>query len=382
MMAIYILLWIVNIWCLLTNRNNKYICVLTYGFMGLLFISNMGTYGDAYSYKIDFENQVFLTDWTEMGYQIFKNTLYQISINTYFGLLVSIFVFCTVISFFGLAKFKCSYHGMIAMIMPFIFPTCSVAIRFFMAISIVLLSLRFLIKRNYFIYIMLIFLATLFHRSVFIYLILIVCTSNKIMSLNKANKLLIKIIFAISLLCLIYTYIGGSLPFIDSIVRMISFVFPNIEVKIQTYTTSVARLGSLIFYVIYFAGLFFAYIVRKSVYVENGLPDACENSTKELCKMADLNFNIHIVLSILLPFLALNLIYYRLLIIAFVSDAILFGMYIKEKKTTKSLTIINTNKVYISFLAICILWFIPEMIGINGITIQGIFDASFFVNNI
>lgn len=376
-MTIYILLWILNLWCLLINRDNKYICALTYGFIGVLFISNMGIYGDAYSYRIDFENQVYSTDWAEIGYQIFKNILYQIGVNTYFGLLVAIFIFCTVILLLSLFKVKCSYHGLLAMVMPFIFPTCAVTIRFFMAISIVLLSLRFLIKRNYFTYIVLILFATLFHRSVFVYLILIVCTSDRIMA-SKVNKFWIKIIFVLSLFCLICTYIRGSVPFIDLIVDLASFMFSDIDVKIQTYTTSVARLGSLIFCIIYFTGLYFAYLIRKSVYNANGLPSTCENDKKELCKMADMNLNIHLILSIILPFLALNLVYYRLLIIAFITDAILFGMYVKERKSTKSLMVMNINKVYISFAITCVVWFIPEIVGINSITIQGIFDASFW----
>lgn len=377
-MIIYISLWIINVFCILNNRNNRFISLLTYIFMGSLFVSNKGISGDAYIYKSDFEKQVFSSDLSEIGYTSFEKILCRIGVDSYNGLLVAIFIFCTIFLIIGLMKFNISLHPLIVMIMPFIFPTYSTAIRFFMASSIMVLAIRFLASRRYVWYILLVILATLFHRISLVYLLFILCTSDKMVFINANKKLCIRFITFISLLSVIITIFSGRMPLLNLLIRYASMFYSDIDNKIEAYMTSTAHYGASIFMIIYFSGLIFAYLVKKKICLDNDNDYGNENTTAvDILRMADINLNINLILSVMLPFIALNLVFYRLLIIGFISDAIVFGMYMKKRNPTRTRMTIKIETITVSFVITSLLWLIPEIVEVNSITIKGLLDASF-----
>lgn len=377
-MIVYVTLWMSNIYCILNNRNNRFISLLTWVFLGSVFVSNEGMFGDAYNYRMDFEQQVFSDNWAEIGYSFLKKMLYQIGVNRYFGLLMAIFLFSILFILIGLVKFNVSFHAVTVMIMPFIFPTVATAIRFFMALSIMVLGLWVLINRKYTLYVLLVISATLLHRISLFYLLFILCASNRGMSSNANQKLWTRMVAAFSILSVIITFISGSVPFIDSLIKYATLIFSNIDVKATVYTMSITRYGAFIFFIIYFSSLLFAHMARKKIHItcySDGERD--DTMAVDIHKMADMNLNINLILSVALPFIALNLVFYRLLIIGFISDAILFGMYMKKINPAKTRMSFLVNSITVCFMITCLLWFIPEIVGINDISIKGVLDASF-----
>lgn len=377
-MILYIMLWLINIFFVLNRRTSKFIWGITYFIMMLLFVSNKAETGDAYIYKMDFENQNYLQNEYEIGYWFLKKILYLLDINVYFGLLIAIAIFVTFVLITGLRKFTCSYHAVLAMVMPFIFPTNAVVIRFFISSVLMIHALYFLLSKKYCRYILVVIFAALFHITACIFLALLGCTSNRMIRINKNNKLWFWLIIGFSILGTVLVYISNHIPFMEALIAIIPSQFANIALKIEIYTTSSTSFGAFIFFVIYFAGLYFSYNVRNSIFLKQQTSENRGNlKAIELVRMAEMNLNIHLMMSIVLPLLALNLVYYRLLILAFLSEAILFGMYIKYIGSSNNTSTIVINTTTLSFLAVCVLWFIPEIVGVNSINIQGLFDASF-----
>lgn len=372
-LVLYIALWILNILCVSSNRNNRLISMMTYLYMAVLFIFNSGSAGDAYKYKIDFENFAFDDSWSELGYGLFKNILRATGINTYNGFLLGLFVLTSIFLILGIRCFNSSYNAVFAVIMPFIFPTCAAAIRYFVAVGIIVFSLRFLVNRQIVPYIICVLLATSFHRTALFYLILLVCTSERISSVDNIKKIGIKIVVFFSTISVLLTYIFGKVPFIAVAISFVSSIFGGIDIKIEIYTESMTKLGAVMFFGIYTMGLFYASQMRKSVKCEEY---ADYSLTKQMMEFANVNYYIQLLLSITLPFIVINLVYYRLLMIGFLSNAVLYGMYIRYKGKTKSIGSIRIDKSNLLFVAMCLVWWVPEIVEINSITVQGLIEAS------
>lgn len=371
--GIYIFLWIINIMLVLNNRSSRFISIMSYLLMAMIFVLNDGTYGDAFRYRIDFTNNAFGANWSEVGYELFKTAIKLLGINTFTGLLISIFVFSSLLIFIGLKYFGCSYNAILAMTMPFIFPTCAVAIRLFMSIGIVVFSLRFLVEKKVVLYVGCIILAALFHRTALIYLILIVGLSEKIQLLDFIKKIGSKLVVIISIIIVIFTYMSGRLPFITKIIDITSMVYPDIDVKIDAYTGSITHFGAYLFLLIYFVGLLLSIYMKKQIEIEKM---EINRESVSILEFANINFRIQLLLSIVLPFIVLNLVYYRILILGFVTNAILYGMYMKCSHMTKSFFTLKINKCSLLFFCSSTIWFVPEIIGVNSITIQGLINVS------
>jgi len=372
-LVLYVVLWILNILCVSSNRSNRLISLLSYLYMAILFILNSGTAGDAYKYKIDFENFAFDDSWSELGYGLFKNALRMGGITTYNGLLFGLFIMASVFLLLGIRYFHSSYNTVFAVIMPFIFPTCAVAIRFFVVVGILVFSLRFLINRQVIPYILCVILATLFHRTALFYLIFLICTSDRINAVDNVKKIGIKIVVFFSLISVFLTYISGKVPFIGVAISFVSSVFGGMDIKIEAYTASMTKLGAVMFLCIYVVGLSYASYMRKLITSER---DMGYVAYKQMLEFANVNYYIQLLMSITMPFIVINLVYYRLLMIGFISNAILYGMFISSRGKTKSVGTLRIDRSNILFLATCVVWLIPEYIGINSITIQGLIDAS------
>lgn len=372
-LIIYILLWIFNLMYTLSNRTNRFVSFFSYLMMAMVFVLNDGTTGDAHSYRVDFVNNAFGADWSEPGYYLFKSVLKMMGITTYRGLLIAIFLISSVLIIIGLKYFRCSYNTMLAMTMPFIFPTCAVAVRFFMSIAIMIFSLRFLVQKRVVLYVACVVVATLFHRTALIYLILLFGASDRTQLMEQVKRIGNTCFAIISLVVVIVTGVSGRLPFIDDVAMFASSIFSGIDAKIKAYTGSMTHFGAYLFFIIYFIGLLFAIYMKKQIHEED-----IENFCKDvrILDFAKINYNIQLLLSVVLPFIVLNLVFYRILILGFITNAILFGMYAERVCSTKSLLHIRVNKGSFLFLCSCIMWFVPEIIGINSITIQGLINVS------
>lgn len=373
-LILYFVLWILNIVCVLNNRNSKLLSIVSYLCLGILFVFNSATSGDAYKYRIDFENFAFSVSWSEMGYNLLKNMVRGLGISSYNGLLFAIFILCSVFWILGIKYFTNSYNVILAVIMPFIFPTCAVVIRFFIALGIMIFSLRFLMNRQTKLYVLCVFFATLFHRTALFYLIFLVCTTNKIKGVNQIKNLGIKLFVFISGITVFLTYILGKIPFIDAAKFLISLLFKNINIKIEAYTSGITRFGAVMFFGIYIVGLVFARYMRKYIKKEIFTNDSLKS---QFIEIANVNYYMQLILSITLPFIVVNLVYYRLLMVGSISNAILYGICICNKRNTRNFMTFRVDRCKLLFLALCFLWLIPEIVGLHSITIQGLINASY-----
>ncbi len=372
-LAIYIVFWALNILFVFNNRSNRFISAVSYLLMAMMFVLNDGTSGDAFIYKNDFANNGLNTNWSEPGYGLFKTIIIYFGINTYNGLLLAIFIFTSIFIIIGLKYFDCSYNPILAITMPFIFPTCAVAIRLFMAIGIIIFSLRFLVEKKPFFYIIGIIIASMFHRTALIYLILLVCIWDGVNSRGFIKKNVSKLVLIISVITIVLTYISGRLPFIDILIKIVSAVYKEIDAKINAYTGTLTHYGACIFFAIYFMGLIFSICIKRQIQEEK---ISSNDDMININSFADINYRVHLLLSVSLPFIVTSLIYYRILMIGFITNAILYGMYMKRTSITKGIMCLKINKSSLMFFCSCIVWFLPEVVRIHDISISGLMKVS------
>lgn len=377
-MILYIILWIVNMWYILQGKDNKVISFFSYLFFGVLFISNAGRTGDAAIYKAYFENQWFPEGAFEFGYTLLERTVFYCGIHTYTGFLIVIFLLGTLFLRVGLKKIDISYHYILAIAMPFIFPTYAVAIRFFLASTMVVASICFLMEKKYLSFFILVFLAGSFHTSSLFYGILILCISRIGSAIGECKKIVLWVISIFSMI-----NFAGALILKRNLVTSLAISVANVMSgalgdKLSAYTSTTTNLGGLIFVLIYLSCLVTAIMTREMIKKEYGTALSGNKSSAFVQKYSVVNYNINLVLSILLSLIAMNLLFYRLIIIGSLSNAIALGLYAWQHKGESRRGIVRICPVKLCYLVSCLLWFVPEIFKINDITIRGLFDASVF----
>ncbi len=381
-MILYIVLWLINIYYIARKRNNNIVSLLSYMYFGALFISNRATEGDALLYKLYFENQWFSGGMFEIGYTFIEKTLHSIGIHTYTGLLISLFIIATFFFWLGLRNLNISYHYFFVIAMPFIIPTYAVAIRFFVASSIMVAAIRYLAENKLMIFITLVICAGFFHLSSMFYLLFFLCSTKKITMLSGNRKFILWFVGFFSLLSFAISIVSKSNPIAMAAVRVASLVFNIDENKLDAYTTTNTHFGGLIFLFIYLSGLLVALMIRKMVSRETTYSTESTGSqlNNRLQVYSTINYNINLLLSAILPLIAMNVVFYRILIIGHITNALVLGLYLTQHKKqgihgSYSISI-NTSDFMMGIACVC--WLVPELIGMNDITIQGLIEASSF----
>lgn len=381
-MVLYIALWLINIIYVIRRRNNNVVSLLSYIYFGLLFVSNQAEGGDAQLYKLYFENQWVSGGMFEIGYTFVEKSLHSLGIHTYTGLLISLFAIATFFLWMGLRKLDICYHYFFVITMPFILPTYATAIRFFVASAIIVAAIRCLADNKRILFVILVTIAGSFHLLSMFYLIFIFCTSKKMTTLSGNRKFILWFVSFFSVLCFAISVVSKSNPLVMAVVRIAALVFNIGENKLDAYTTTNTNLGGLIFLFIYLSGLVVAVMMRRRINAEHSYRKdsvyASRDSYGTLLTYCNINYNIHLLLSIILPFVAMNLIFYRLLIIGHITNCLVLGLYYNQKKYLKKYEVYRISVDFREALVfvVCICWFVPEVIGINSITIRGMIEAS------
>ena len=376
-LAIYVVLWFTNMCLGVAGLRNKILSISTYLLLAILFVSNNGELGDAKVYKTHFEKQ--LVDGAfEKGYSFLERTVYHLGQHSYTALLGALLLIVIV---FLLAFFKdlqCSHHVIIATIMPFIFPTYCTATRFFVASVIALLAIKNLMRKKPVAFLLLIILAISFHNMSIFYILFYFCSTDKMNMIGSLKGALFGIIGFFSFVSLLILYTSGRFIMMEVLAKTASLFIPNIESKVEAYTTTSAHIGSLIFVCIYIIGFLAAYILKSEI---DAIPiDVHDdgNSIIQLKALSKINLNINVLLSSILPLIATSLVFYRYIIIGQVLTAVVFGEYINAKRRYSKVQGITINVISIMIMLMCTVWFVPEFFGINDITIMGLFNASRF----
>lgn len=352
------------------KKNNRYFCFLSCLMLIILFVSNGGTTGDACIYRETFEMQYLDKAGFEIGYVILGKLIYLFGVHTYIGFLITLLFFVSIFIFQAFKKLKISYHCLFSVLMPFIFPTYSVAIRFFVASAIMILALRYLLERKYYIFLLLLLLASSFHTISFFYIIFLLCIPFKKHSWKKRNIELWGVAIFVILYYLIVLLLNRNF-LVEVIIKTIAVAF-NVNPKKYGYASMRTNYGSLLFLFIYFWGLYLSFLQNKLLC--KTVIEIKTFNDKFLLIYSRFNYNLNLVLSLVLPLLCTTLIFYRLLLVGHVSNAIVLGLLLKNRNTNRK------DKLYrfviTVFVFSCISWFIPELIAINNITIKNLINSS------
>lgn len=378
-MILYIVIWAVNLLLVLLKKKSIIVCSCSYLLLGILFVSNNGLLGDASVYKSHFENQLVNDGSFEIGYSFIERLLHLVGIHSYTGLLVVIFILGSFFLWLGLKNdFSCC-HFVFAIIMPFIFPTYATAIRFFIASTIMIPAVRFLSEKKYLCFAILVCLAALFHLLSLVFLLFVFCNFNQISCINENRRIVLCFVGFFSILSFILSIICKSNTVIVTIAKKsLSFIGVS-GAKIESYFESFTNLGGLLFFFIYLSQLLSSFFIKTNIERNSFIIFDSEEERDRITSYVILNYNINIILSVILPFIAINLVFYRLLIIGHVTNAIAIGRCSRneEYNTFFSDIIIDSKTVF--FLISCLLWFVPEIIRLQSISIGGLFEASFLV---
>lgn len=381
-MILYFLLWIINLLFALKKKNSKPISIITLLALGVFFISNNGMLGDAAIYKGHFEDRLFSEGVFEAGYTFIEKILPVFGVNTYNGLLIFLFFVSSFFWWVGLKKYNISYHCIFSIIMPFIFPTYTVAIRFFIASSIMVTAIKFLNENKYLLFTISVICAGLFHVISLFYIILILCGNKNKFTIGRNKRALFWAVAIFSTLNYIIFIAVKKNIFILAFVKIVAFVLNIEEIKISAYATTYTNYGSIIFLVIYLCGLATAYFMHRTVVAEERASGKKNiQTTGEIKSYSMINYYINLVLSATLPFIAMNLLFYRLLIVGHISNAIMLEMHQRRNITERRAGCYHVSLTTVFFAFSCLSWFIPEIVGINDITIEGMLRSSFLFSH-
>lgn len=364
-------------WYVLQRRTNRLISVITYLLLAVLFVSNSGLLGDAELYKWYFEKGIFSNGVFEVGYTFVEKMLHMCGIHIYTGLLVALFLIGSIFVWIGLRRYHISYHCVFAIIMPFIFPTYATAIRFFVASAIMVASIRYLVEKRYWLFALFVVLAGLFHLLSLFYVVFYICGTKRMTTISESKKFFLWFVVFFSILSFAISVTIKTNPLVMFSVKIAAVLFNVSDNKLDTYTTSYTNLGGLIFFFIYLCGLVTAIAIRREMIHDNNTDIVNLEVDNSIIKSyVMINYSINLLLSVILPFVAMSLIFYRLLIIGQITNAVAIGMLIGRKRCEKEHGKIIVSPMRALFLVSCLSWLVPEIVGINGITIKGIFDSS------
>lgn len=371
-MIFYIGLWIVNIFYLFQKKNNKIISFITFLLLGGLFVSNSGVIGDAQVYKENFEEQYVINSQFEKGYVLLERFVYSLGIHSYNGFLFFLFILGSFFWWLGVKKMKLSFHCLFAIIMPFIFPTYATTLRFFLASSLIFASICYLMDKKYFKSFLLFLMAGTFHVISYFYIFFFLCVPKKNYLENKKKKFL-WLIAIVSIFYFLFSIIIHKNLLIVAMMKIITLLFHIDERKIG-YTLTQTNSGGLIFLWLYLCSISISFMLYKLI--NKSIFTIKSSSDIYLIKCSAFNYSLNLLLGIVLPLLCMSLVFYRILIIGHITNALVLGIYVRNRQKflrTKELAL-----AILVFIGTCISWLIPELISINGITIKGLFASSTF----
>lgn len=372
--TIYYGLWISNFYFALHKRKNKIVLFLTWILLYLLFASNSAVSGDAYKYKLDYEYGVFGTNWTEAGNVLLKWVCKTIGFSSYNQYLIVLFGLSSILLFLGIKRLGGNGHIIFAATMGFIFPAMAVAIRFFLAFSIFVFCLTFLMNGEHGKYIIGVLIATTFHRSaVFFLLFLLSETVSKSKINDKYRKTAGLIVCILAVGCTIYTLMVRKLPFISLITVTILKLFPNTKMKIAAYFGSFTRFGFLIMLLVYIANFVFSKYMMKLV------NDGDISFEKNDVRLASFGYTINLLSATLLPLTIVNLVFFRLYAAQTFINCIVFGRIVRKLKANRGINALAISPSSLYYFFSIVAWIAPAVFQINSISINHMILDSIFV---
>lgn len=363
------------------KKDSKIIILLTLILIWLFFAGDIGS-ADVENYK-KYYNKVILGNYQlnlEVGY------LFLQKIGIWIGLSYMQFKMLSIIPFILLIhstikKYSANCHYVYFFYMLYAMFFDIVQIRNFMAISIVIFAIRFLIKdgtQNKVKYIICVLLATSIHTASIFYIILIFIKKDKS---NRINK----IVICITLIFCVMTFIYGSnLPFISQIAQNID------NDKISRYLESKSGYGFVLPFclqIFNFIMIFFARKIMKGsneeyhnneLYNEKNTIKNENNIIKNRISFVDLIFWINFISFIFLPLYMMSSTFYRVIRNYAILNLIACSL---AQNQLRSKPIYRLGFNFIVFINTCA-WFYYDIIFSENMlrVIKPIFEFNIFFN--
>ena len=410
--VVYYILWALNIFLIFRKKENQFVVFFTWVLLYFLFASNSAISGDAYKYKLDYEQGSFGTSWSEAGNVLIKLMCKSIGLHSYNQYLIVLFAIASALLFLGVRKLKGNWHVIFATAMVFIFPAMAAAIRFFLAFSLFVFCLDYLLKGERIKCVAGILIAATFHRSALFFLIFVLSEVVDSFRANDSNRKKVGyVVGAIAICCAAYTLIVRKLPFVSVISSLILRFFPDTNMKVDVYFGSFTRFGFLIMFFVYIANFLLSrYMissVRSGQYADkiiirsesfghsiNKLTAALlpltikyamnttypGQSNEDIKRLASFGYTINILTAALLPLTVVNLVFFRLYAAQAFINCIVFTRVIVVRKPYHTGRIaISLADIWFLITITIIAWFIPAIFHINSISVNNMIMDSMFV---
>jgi len=245
---------LLNIACVLMHKKSKIISV--YSVIALAFVMGYAgtSFGDLDSYEIFYYSPNDLTRF-EAGY-IFINDLFSEIGFTFEQFRVILFILCSLLLFFSVRIITDNYNAVILLYALSMFYFLSVALRFYIAFSIAVFAMSFLLKKSktsMVCFLVLLLFATLFHKSVIVLLVYMIAFLPQPFT-KKMNRTFVYISFLSVFFSFVLVLLPGLItPMANFVNSMFLDVFDDMDHLSNSYLSgNYSRRYSLyiIFYIV------------------------------------------------------------------------------------------------------------------------------------
>lgn len=300
--VIYSIIQILNFIVAHFNKESKLIGFLTLLFIWMLLAGNtsnldMGNYINYYNNSVTTK----YNETIEVGYLFLQKVGNALGLDYTRFKLFSI-IPCLILIHSTIKKFSTNYHYVYFFYMLYVMFMDAVQIRNFMAISIVIYSIRFLMefgKKNVLKYVISILIATSIHTSSFIYILLIFIN-------GRMKKTLIKIVVGATFVLCIITFLNDNqIPLINNILQVIDYE------KVNVYLSTSTRFGFLypfFLHILNFIVILWARNIMKNFILKHNKL----NGNIKYMNFINLVFWINFLAFMFFPLYMMNLNFYRL----------------------------------------------------------------------
>lgn len=289
----YYVMLLLNMLSAFSKKHSKIIFNLTFIFIWILYFGNND--------NPDLINYESIYNGNDLNIE--KGFKFIIQLSKHFNIDFKLFIciislICLFLIFSTVSKFTTNINYVIALyiIYPFVFDV--IQLRNFIAMSIIIFSIRFLFKndiKNKIYYVICVCLAASIHKLMLVYIIFL------FINLKNKNRLIkVMIVFTMFFCALIFLN-GNAISFLNK-------VMPLSEEKYNYYFSNKLRYGFLIYWSFSLLYLLLVYISRKRVKYNWGSTEKYSDSLR----FVDLVFWINVLSVTFFPLYMLNIDFYRL----------------------------------------------------------------------
>lgn len=289
---------------------------------------------DLYRYKLQYLNQY---SWfQEKGYSFFSYIAAKIGIPFNLYLLIIFLIFIIALLFFC-RKYQCNYSVFFLMFSLFYFFFVMEVLRFFLALSMLIIGSRFLIDGKKLAFIFFVLLATSFHLTFIIFFLLLVTTCEKFS--NKFYYIYVSFFMLISVITILN---GMRVPFISGVFNILSSSFLDSK-NLSFYNGIITAKNSWIYTTLYyFFNFLLLYISKKLIVFAK--TEVNKKNIADISKLYMFCFRSNCLFSIVMPFSMMSPTYFRIIFVITLIIFILLSSIIGELYNSK----FNNGKIYIN----------------------------------